>query len=257
MATPTLVYSFGLNGIPGSGIYATWTPGIPPVYDVGQVTIVFGVSASGAINTPSGWTQEDHTVQGSLHAHLWWKEYVGADFGTPQVFDGPTDRYAIDGFTWADTDPSAPISDLGVNSDGTAGSYPVGLVAPSITGGNETVLFCDYLWRAGSVTAATNPSGMTGTGLRDNAGIVDLGGAYEALTSGGATGARTMSVTCTGSYVESVSYSVLLGTPVVPVTAPLRAFPRDDDLGRVPTPRHPKFSTSRQASVRGGPGSYW
>lgn len=126
------------------------------------------------------------------------------------------------------------------------------VAAPSISlGGNKQAIAGDVLWatRSGTdevvavdVSDPTNPVEMAT--LADGA---DLNGAASIDADG------------SYAYVACSNGNSIAVVRLVPFLIPqraLRAYPRDDILGRVPTPRHPKFSRSQQYGTRQGPSAY-
>lgn len=92
--------------------------------------------------------------------------------------------------------------------------------------------------------------------------LARVGSFYVESTTSTTTKARTGSF-----YVDVVAMpttkarvgAFYIEVVVAPFSTPqraLRAYPRDDILGRVPTPRHPKFSRSQQYGMRRGPSAY-
>lgn len=182
--------------------------------------MVIGHSASGAITAPAGWTQLDHTVQGSIHTHLWTRTYTAGMTGVAQVFSGPTSDYSISvsAYSHAAGASGLTLTDLAVATDGTGSAYPVNIVAPSTASVTDSLLLNFYAWRdARRVTGVTYPAGMTDVfypnwpySSSGSAGVAGL----TLLTSTGTTGTKTIVVSASSlSYIESVSYSFLINPP--------------------------------------------
>lgn len=211
MSAPFRTYATGING--NSGTVATWTPSTPP--NLGNLVVVVGRSASGAITAPAGWTELDHTIQGSIHSHLWTRVYTAGMTGVGQAFSGPTSDYSIAVFAYGHADGSVTLSDLAVAADGSGAGYPHNIVAPSTASAVDAVLVCSWSWRDPlHVTGVTAASGMTR--FLSTWPDIAVGGELEqeTLAATGTTGTRTIAVAASsGSYIESVSYSFLIKGP--------------------------------------------